>query len=861
VGLTVGQLIAGRYRLQTLLGAGGMGTVWSAEHLLAGTTVALKVMTAKSDDARRRFLREARIAMTLRHANVVVVHDVLEMEDGHLAMVMDRLDGEDLASRLRREPRISVGETCEILAGVVAGVAAAHALGIVHRDLKPENVFLVADGVKVLDFGVAKLVGDEGIGAQSRIITGTGALVGTPYYMSPEQVFVERDIDARADVWSLGVILYECLAGVRPTDAENVGQVLKRIMSADFVPLERAAAGLPPELAALAMKMLSPDRRTRPALPDIAAALGRYASASSIATADTVASAPPSRRADTVDATMTSVGFAPAAWRWRRWGAIGALGAALLVAGVTVARRAPRLTPSAEHLDAATPERAIVSSVPAALAEYEAGLDGFRHGGAHRAMTHFERALELDPTCQAAHVRLAVGYLTPGPFIERQTENGRVHFFLAQRAAAQLDARDRALLHAIQPLVEVTVSKEAFRERMRRLADERPTDAEVAYLAASAADLMQDHAAAEGGFERTLVLDPTYGPAYGTLATLADRRGDTASTDKYTAKCLAEAPAAGLCHWVRRGLLVSQGRCDELLVISRAYKAAAPDNNSPRWLAEALFAAGRSGEAIEEVLRSEPVLLGQEISQLLGRVTSDTILGRFSNALVDLRTLATSTPNARQRGEALLLEEQLRSEMLSPSAAEAALTTLVRRSEAWPDVDPLIRAKLEVGVAHARALQQKGSRDELLSARRRALDLADANPGEWLGEEDQARERRVELQFDHRPLTDDDSREVVRAMEGVPAFEMVELLIEAKWRLHDAAGVVALVKSPKNCPMFDRVIPAIRTHLWAGLAYEELGDVASARAEYEKLLSYWSDPKETSSSAATARAHLAKLPR
>ena len=282
----VGAVIGGRYQLVRGIGAGGMGEVWEATHKVTGKRVAIKVLNAayaKQPSLRARFLLEARAACRVRHPNVVQVHDVLELADGAPAMVMDFLEGEALSAKLERDHVIAIGPLATILAPVVDAMAAAHALGIVHRDLKPDNLFLerLPGGemiVKVLDFGIAKVArGDDE--RDSPALTGTGAVLGTPYYMSPEQTFGERDLDYRSDVWSLGIILYECLTGRRPTEAENFGQIFKAITTGSIPPLRSVAPHVPSDVADLVSRMLKCNRTERPALREVLEVLRRHASA------------------------------------------------------------------------------------------------------------------------------------------------------------------------------------------------------------------------------------------------------------------------------------------------------------------------------------------------------------------------------------------------------------------------------------------------------------------------------------------------------------------------------------------------------------------------------------------------------
>jgi serine/threonine-protein kinase len=260
-----GDLVAQRYRLEQHLGSGGMGAVWAATHVVTGKPVALKVLKARDDDepARRRLVREARAACAVQHPSVVPVHDVVETDDGSPVLVMDLLEGESLRARLDRERTLPLAETMRVAETVLAALEVAHAAGVVHRDLKPDNLFILRDGsLKLLDFGVAKLVKSDAPAA-SGTLTATGAMVGTPFYMSPEQAFGEP-IDGRADLFSLGVVLYECLAGEPPTRGDNLGQVLRRLTTGDLAPLRDRAPSVPAPVCAAIDALVSVDVAARP---------------------------------------------------------------------------------------------------------------------------------------------------------------------------------------------------------------------------------------------------------------------------------------------------------------------------------------------------------------------------------------------------------------------------------------------------------------------------------------------------------------------------------------------------------------------------------------------------------------------
>ncbi|HXK16419.1 MAG TPA: serine/threonine-protein kinase, partial [Polyangiaceae bacterium] len=283
--LSEGSLIAGRYRLEHLLGEGGMGVVWAATHTVTRRSVAMKFLKDSMrhrKDLRERFLREAAAASSLKHPNVVEIIDVFDFEEGSPVMVMELLKGETLGAKLLRDERLSVEETAALLLPVVSAVGAAHAQGIVHRDLKPDNLFLLEGGgeprVKVLDFGIAKLSAERYLqDGPAGMLTESGSMLGTPCYMAPEQASGESPVDHRADIWSLGVILYECLSGMRPIEGENLPQVVARLMSAGIMPLERIAPELPPEVTGLVKQMLTRDVGRRPAsLVEVSRTLMRF---------------------------------------------------------------------------------------------------------------------------------------------------------------------------------------------------------------------------------------------------------------------------------------------------------------------------------------------------------------------------------------------------------------------------------------------------------------------------------------------------------------------------------------------------------------------------------------------------------
>jgi eukaryotic-like serine/threonine-protein kinase len=309
--LEAGAVVANRYELERVVGEGGMGVVWAASDRKTGNRVALKFLREdRASDVRHqeRLLREAKAAAAVRHPNVATVHEVLETATGRPFLVMDLLQGEPLAARLARDGTLPLPECARVLGAVVDAIQAAHGSGIIHRDLKPENIFLLGAGtsppsVRVLDFGIAKTVEREDT-THAPSLTTTGTMLGTPYYMAPEQIFGDNDVDGKADVWALGVVLYECLSGKRPTQATGVGQVLKVIMNDAIPPLSEVAPDVPTDVAALVSKMLSRRRDDRPDLTQVRAVLADAASRPSRPSIPT-----PSRRPS--GPTLDSMAIAP----------------------------------------------------------------------------------------------------------------------------------------------------------------------------------------------------------------------------------------------------------------------------------------------------------------------------------------------------------------------------------------------------------------------------------------------------------------------------------------------------------------------------------------------------------------------
>jgi len=255
------RVVGGRYQLLDRIGEGGMGAVYKGYDRVIGRQVAIKMLGeagTTQEESVARFQREAQVVGQLRHRNVVEVFD-FGIENGKPFMVMELLEGKDLASLLDKRGALPIGRAVDIVLGVTAGLSAAHERGLVHRDIKPANIFLSHEGgdeiPKILDFGISKT-------SDSRL-TVAGSVFGTQHYISPEQARNSADVDGRSDQYALGVILYQCLTNRPPHDGDNIYSVIKNIVEGRFAPPSAHRHDIPPALESIIMKAMATDPAER----------------------------------------------------------------------------------------------------------------------------------------------------------------------------------------------------------------------------------------------------------------------------------------------------------------------------------------------------------------------------------------------------------------------------------------------------------------------------------------------------------------------------------------------------------------------------------------------------------------------
>ncbi len=389
-----GQVLLGKFRIERVLGVGGMGAVVLAMHLQLEERVAIKFLlssVARQPDMVERFLREGRTAIKIRSEHCVRVLDVGTLEGGQPYMVMEFMEGRDLEATIRESGPLPIADAVDFVLQAGEALAEAHALGTVHRDLKPANLFVTkrADGsssIKVLDFGISKQAGVAG----NLGMTSTQAVMGSPLYMSPEQMRSSKDVDARSDIWALGTVLYEAITGSPPFDGETVTALIVKITQDAPPPLRSRRMDVPPQLEAVLSTALEKDRARRyQTMASFAAALAPFGTASAFASADRIARvlgaprppqaslvnlaayAPPTSpsavaaqtqgaHAVTADRTV-SKGRSP-----RLVGAIIGLVAVAGIAGVALMNRAPKAESTATGRGVAPPPIAVPTVAPVA---------------------------------------------------------------------------------------------------------------------------------------------------------------------------------------------------------------------------------------------------------------------------------------------------------------------------------------------------------------------------------------------------------------------------------------------------------------------------------------------------------------
>jgi tetratricopeptide (TPR) repeat protein len=608
--LTIGATVA-HYRIVSKLGEGGMGVVYEAEDLTLGRRVALKFCSSDRDDAKLRanLLKEARAASSLSHPNIAHIYEFVDNPSGDPFISMELVSGANLRLILNGR-RLSIEETLKVATGAASALAEAHRHGIIHRDIKPGNIQITSTGeVKVLDFGIAaaapRAAGEAT--APTRTLEG---FCGTLLYVSPEQASGEP-LDGRSDLFSLGVVLYECLAGKSPFAADSVTSVLARVLTLDPPPPSRLNPRTPAHLDRIVLKLLAKDRRQRNASADELLADLRGTGR------------PHSRRhavAALAGGVVVCAGGGAAAWWWN-------------------AKR---------HRDLA----------PAALPWYRDGLAALHNGSYHRASKALARAVEIDPSYAMARARLAEAW-----YELDYPERAKDELLKAMAARSSLSAAEGLRLDAI--LQTVTGDFKGAAEKYQQLSTLAPSDERSGALVdlGRAQERNQDTKKAMATYSEAIRLDAQNTAAWLRLGALQARTGAWEDSDRSLGRAESLFQAAsnveGLaeCLYVRARFARTPAEAREL--IDKALSAARVTDNDQQQIKLLLLSsnsyleAGKTPEALDDANRAIAIARGSGIENLISRGLIDLGNALFvkGSTAEALRTMQEALDIARRNRE------------------------------------------------------------------------------------------------------------------------------------------------------------------------------------------------------------------
>ncbi|MGA3027409.1 MAG: protein kinase [Bryobacteraceae bacterium] len=606
------------YRIVSKLGEGGMGVVYEAEDLTLGRRVALKFCSSGRDDARLRanLLKEARAASSLSHPNIAHIYEFVETPGGDAFIAMELVSGANLG-RILGERRLSVGETLKVATGAASALGEAHRHGVIHRDIKPGNIQITSAGeVKVLDFGIARPAPPRADDADAATRTLEG-FSGTPLYMSPEQVSGEI-LDARSDLFSLGVVLYECLTGRPPFAADTLPSILARLLTSEPPEPSRLNPQSPAYLDRVVGKLMAKDRRER------------YASAGELLADLRVPGRFHSRRRAMAVLAGGAVcaGGGALAWLWN----------------------------TKRHRDPAA----------AALGWYRDGLAALHNGSYHRASKALARAVEIDPSYAMAHAYLAEAWYELD-YLERAKDE----LLKTMEARSSLPAVESLRLDAIHQTVigEFKAATEKYQEIAAMVAPEERSSA-LLDLGRSE-ERSQDTKKAMATYSEAIRLDAQSAAAWMRLGALQARTGAREDSDRSLARAESLFEAASNvegvteCLFYRARYARTPAQARDL--IGKALSAARVTGNDQQQIKLLLLSsntysdAGQTAEALDDANRAIAIARADGIENLASRGLIDLgmalfIKGRTAEALRTMQeALDIARRNREKRSEARAL--------------------------------------------------------------------------------------------------------------------------------------------------------------------------------------------------------------
>jgi tetratricopeptide (TPR) repeat protein/tRNA A-37 threonylcarbamoyl transferase component Bud32 len=849
----------GRYVPERLLGKGGMATVYVALDTVLQRRVALKVMLPAitvDPTSKVRFLREARVCAALQHPNVVTVFDVGE-QDERVFIAMELLAGSCLRDRTR-EPMTSAVKV-RWLKEIARALAVAHAAGIVHRDIKPENVFVTEeDQIKILDFGIARQRPIDP-SAPAENITQEGLILGTPAYMSPEQLMGQA-VDAASDTFAWGVLAFEMLSGEKPWKGgksllENALEMLRMPPRS----LAEAAPSTPPEVVALVMRALEKDPKARgEGMAGIARALdametGRGAAMSAVPAEDATRKDPVVRPRS----LALPIGIA------------AALLAGGVIATVLVVTRAPSRPASNS---AAAPPSASTSSDKLTLANlpdpgtrsakaiiaYRAGLTSLHQGSWEAARRSFEEAVAEDPELAVAQLRLAI--VSPG---SRPTTEVRAMFRVAQSRRATMTERDQSLLDIYEPLLlRDPADQEEHRRRAAAAAARFPNDAELVWTAGSTALTSQEEL---DWSKRAAELDPLYCDAWQNVARAYTELGKSDEALAAVDRCLEASPLANDCRLERARILDGRGECDRGVIDARAWIAADPDAAlGYMHLAGALFATTKTVDGVRMALEQRwahtPASMADTI-RFGDEETLDVLRGRFPEVLAraaERDAAIAKDPNERVHlGVAgLLVDLALETGDLGEAARVAeqffsASGALTPSGFEYGFYDNLPRMRMSLVRAKRATIEEldawRTGREEALASRRGNRDPFNLWAYLWASTVETREEAELAL-----------ARQPPISTRRDPTFDASYGRALSLAGRHDDA-IRALESATNSCRALYVPFEQTRAYFFLGASYEAKGDKARACAAYAVVLDRWGAAKPRSKTAEDAKKRAAGL--
>ncbi|MEJ7732226.1 MAG: protein kinase [Polyangiaceae bacterium] len=855
------------FEILSELGRGGMGIVYLAEDVKLRRRVALKVLpaaVARDEERRRRLLREARAAAAVSHPNIAAVYDVGEAE-GRVYVAMERVTGESVRAHMAGA-LLGVGDAVEIVLQVLRGLAAAHAAGLVHRDLKPDNVMIAADGmVKVLDFGLAKRTDESAPtgGDTTSLLTSNGQLLGTPAYMSPEQI-AAGTVDARSDLFSVGVMLYEMLVGHRPFTGPSTGALLAAVLSREPAPPVGARPEVGAALSQVVLRCLAKDPGARPA------------DARSLAAELATAAPPDTQTAIEPAAARMSAPVASRTWRAARVVAAGLALAVLGAGGWLVWRReaaggtdqeSPGSTSTASASGAATgapdaaPKPTAVTELPIppsrseeARTAYAAATRAIRDANGQAFEDQLRRAVQLDPEMAAAHLRLALIHVL---YFGGDRSAAREPWSRAVSLRGTLSERDRLYLDALEPFVaRQPPDRMETGRRLESLTQRFPADAELfdtlGFILAG-----WDDERSLGAFRRSIEIDPDFANSWQAIGYLHAASGRDEEALSALDRCLAVAPGSPDCLGERANFLGDRGRCAEMDATIRN-ALAANSGIMPNWhnlRVAALVALGRPEEVIEQVLQAKWTMVPdarRRFAELRDRAYVALLSGDFLRVeplAKEGQAAAAGSADAVTYLElaALRMDAALQTGRRDDAARVAA--GYVRKSETWIEGDrgyPIwaLRAMREGGLISAGQFEQR-RQDELARLRRNGApewhvwtvgygDLMFNWPGD-------AAEAVAKLPSVFEPPL---GATIARMGAGIAALHTGD----------PARAAALLVPVLRGCWLWQQVLPELTAQLALGQALEQTGDKPGACAAYDKALHRWGNAKPKSVTGDDARA-------